>query len=208
MKKIISLLLVLIIAVFSVVSCGKAAPKMEDIDFSEANIEDFEETDSKTDYVIIKVEGYGDMLIRLFPDVAPITVKNFKDLVADEFYDGLIFHRVIPDFMAQGGGFNPDMIQKGANTIKGEFSSNGVENNLLHKRGVISMARTTVKDSASSQFFIMHADYPSLDGEYAAFGYTVDGIEVVDAIVSVKKNYNNQPMEDIVITSIRFATEK
>ena len=110
--------------------------------------------------------------------------------------------------MIQGGGFNPDMTQKQTAAIKGEFTSNGVENNLLHVRGVISMARTSVKDSASSQFFIMHADATHLDGEYAAFGIAVDGLDVVDAIAGVKTNYNDQPMEDVVITSIRFVTEK
>ena len=208
MKKIIALLLVLIMAVASFVSCGHKPPKMEELDLSEASVEDFEETDEKTDYVIIKVEDYGEILVRLFPEVAPETVDNFKKLVAEKFFDGLIFHRVIEDFMIQGGGFNPDMTQKKAAAIKGEFESNGFENNLLHVRGVISMARTSVKDSASSQFFIMHKDYPSLDGEYAAFGIAVDGLDVVDAIATVKTNYNDQPMKQVVITSVRFATEK
>ena len=208
MKKIISLLLVLAISVFALASCKKEAPKLEDIDLSEADIANFEETSSKTDYVLIKVEDYGDILVRLFPDVAPKTVDNFKKLVADGFYDGLIFHRVIKDFMIQGGGFTPDMKQKKSDPIKGEFASNDFENNLLHVRGVISMARTSDKNSATSQFFIMHKDSPHLDGEYAAFGIAVDGLEVVDAIASVRINYNDQPMKDVVITSVRFVTEK
>ena len=113
MKKIISLLLVLVISMFAFVSCQKQAPKHEDLDLSPASIADFEETTKKTDYVLIKVEGKGDILVRLFPDVAPETVDNFKSLVADEFYDGLIFHRVISGFMIQGGGFKPDMTQIG-----------------------------------------------------------------------------------------------
>lgn len=208
MKKIIALLLALLVVTFAFVSCQKEPPKYEDLDLSEASIEDFEETTKRTDYVLITVKDYGEILVRLFPDVAPETVDNFKELVADEFYDGLIFHRVISGFMIQGGGFNADMTQKRAAAIKGEFSSNGVENNLLHVRGVISMARTSVKDSATSQFFIMHKDSPHLDGEYAAFGITVDGLDVVDAIAGVKTNYNDKPMEDVVITSIRFVKEK
>ena len=208
MKKIIALLLVLVISVFTFASCQEETPKFEDLDLTEADVANFEETTKRTDYVLIKVKDQGDILVRLFPEVAPETVENFKELVADEFYDGLIFHRVIKDFMIQGGGFKPDMTQKKADAIKGEFKSNGFENNLLHVRGVLSMARTSVKDSASSQFFIMHKDSPHLDGEYAAFGIVVDGIEVVDAIAGVKTNYNDQPMEDVVITSIRFVTAK
>ena len=208
MKKIIALLLVLVISVFAFASCQEETPKFEDLDLTEADVANFEETTKRTDYVLIKVKDQGDILVRLFPEVAPETVENFKELVADEFYDGLIFHRVIKDFMIQGGGFKPDMTQKKADAIKGEFKSNGFENNLLHVRGVLSMARTSVKDSASSQFFIMHKDSPHLDGEYAAFGIVVDGIEVVDAIAGVKTNYNDQPMEDVVITSIRFVTAK
>ena len=208
MKKIISLLLVLLVVAFSFVSCKKEPPKHEELDLSTASIADFQETTKRTDYVLIKVKDYGDILIRLFPEVAPDTVDNFKELVADEFYDGLIFHRVIKDFMIQGGAFNTDMTQKQAASIKGEFNSNGFENNLLHVRGVISMARTSVPDSASSQFFIMHKDSPHLNGEYAAFGITVDGFDVIDAIAGVKTNYNDQPMEDVVITSIRFVAEK
>ncbi len=208
MKRIITLALALLLVAFCMISCEKEPPKFEEIDLSAANIEEFVETDSETDYVIIKVEGYGEMLIRLFPDVAPETVKNFKKLVSQKFYDGLIFHRVIPMFMIQGGGYTPNMNEKDAATIKGEFASNGVENNLLHVRGVISMARTNVKDSASSQFFIMHAESPHLNGDYAAFGYTVDGIEVVDAIARVATNGQDMPNEDVVITSIRFAKKK
>ena len=133
------------------------------------------------------------------------TVANFKDLVSDKFYDGLIFHRVIKDFMIQGGGYDSSLKEKDSPSIKGEFSSNGVENDLKHTKGVISMARTTVPDSASSQFFIMHKDYPSLDGNYAAFGNTVYGIEVVDAIASVATNSSDMPLRTIVISSVRFA---
>ena len=130
--------------------------------------------------VLIKVKDYGDIKLELDADVAPITVNNFIDLVNDHFYDGLKFHRIMDGFMIQGG--NGMTAGKVARTIKGEFSSNGVENNISHVRGTISMARTSVKDSASSQFFIVHQDSTFLDGNYAGFGHVTEGIEVVDAI--------------------------
>lgn len=123
----------------------------------------------------IEMENGKVMSGELYPEIAPITVKNFISLIEQNFYDGLIFHRVIPGFMIQGGGFDVKMNYKECSSIKGEFSSNGIQNDLLHTRGVLSMARTMVKDSASSQFFIMHKDAPHLDGEYAAFGKITDG---------------------------------
>ena len=130
--------------------------------------------------VLIKVKDYGDIKLELDADVAPITVNNFIDLVNDHFYDGLKIHRIMDGFMIQGGNGIP--AGKAAHTIKGEFSSNGVENNISHVRGTISMARTSIKDSASSQFFIVHQDSTFLDGNYAGFGHVTEGIEVVDAI--------------------------
>ncbi|MBE6596275.1 MAG: peptidylprolyl isomerase [Ruminococcaceae bacterium] len=187
-------------------SCEERVPPAhEDLDFSQVDISKFTETDKETDYVIIDVGSYGKIVVRLFPDVAPETVENFKKLVSKKFYDGLIFHRVIEGFMIQGGGITQEYSEKDADTIKGEFSSNGFENNLKHVRGVISMARTNVKDSASSQFFIMHQTSPHLDGEYAAFGFTVAGIEVVDEIAGVATNSNDMPKKAVIISSIRFA---
>ena len=122
----------------------------------------------------------------LYPEIAPITVQNFIDLIQKNFYDGLIFHRVIPGFMIQGGGMDETMTPRETKAIKGEFKSNGIENSLLHTRGVLSMARTMIKDSASSQFFIMHEDAPHLDGDYAAFGKIIEGLDVVDEIVNVE----------------------
>ena len=130
--------------------------------------------------IVIKVKEYGDIKLELDADTAPITVNNFVDLINKKFYDGLTFHRIMKNFMIQGG--NGELKGKRANTIKGEFSSNGVTNNISHVRGVISMARTSVKDSASSQFFITNADATFLDGNYAAFGHVTEGMEVVDAI--------------------------
>ena len=140
----------------------------------------------------------------LYPDVAPITVKNFISLIEKNFYDGLIFHRVIPGFMIQGGGLDAQMKEKACPSIKGEFRSNGVQNDLLHTRGVLSMARTMVKDSASSQFFIMHDVAPHLDGEYAAFGKIIDGLDVVDEIASAQTNFQDCPKTPIVIKTMRL----
>ena len=140
--------------------------------------------------VVVLETTYGSMEIELYPDVAPITVTNFVKLVEDGFYDGLTFHRVMEGFMIQGGDPKGNGTGGSDTKIKGEFAANGVENNLSHERGVISMARSYDFDSASSQFFIMHADYPALDGQYAAFGRVLSGIEVVDAVVA------NSPVAD------------
>ena len=143
-------------------------------------------------------------MVELYPEVAPITVANFKKLVSEKFYDGLIFHRVIEGFMIQGGGITENYQQKEAASIKGEFASNGIPNSLNHTRGVISMARTDVMDSATSQFFIMHQTSPHLDGKYAAFGMVIEGIEVVDKIAAVSTDIYDMPYENVVINSIRF----
>lgn len=130
--------------------------------------------------IVIKVKEYGDIKLELDADTAPITVNNFVDLINKKFYDGLTFHRIMDNFMIQGG--NGELQGRTAKSIKGEFSSNGINNNISHVRGVISMARTSVKDSASSQFFITNADATFLDGSYAGFGHVTEGMEVVDAI--------------------------
>ena len=143
--------------------------------------------------VKIEMEDGGVMELELYPDVAPITVANFEELVNKGFYDGLTFHRIIPGFMIQGG----DPSGKGTGGpgygIKGEFKANGVKNDLKHTRGVISMARSSNPDSAGSQFFIMHADAPHLDGSYAAFGKLTSGFEVLDRIASVKTGWRDEP---------------
>jgi peptidyl-prolyl cis-trans isomerase B (cyclophilin B) len=128
------------------------------------------------------VENYGTIAVELDADTAPITVTNFINLANDGFYDGLTFHRIISGFMIQGGDPNGNGTGGSDTTIKGEFSENGVENNISHVRGVISMARANDPDSASSQFFIMHEDATYLDGNYAAFGHVTDGMDVVDQI--------------------------
>ncbi len=136
-------------------------------------------------YVRITVKDYGDVYAEVYPDTAPITVENFMTLVGERFYDGLTFHRIISGFMIQGGDPQGNGTGGSGRQIKGEFSQNGVENPLKHERGVLSMARSQMMDSASSQFFIMHADAPHLDGSYAAFGRVLSGLWVVDKICQV-----------------------
>ncbi len=149
----------------------------------------------------LKIAGKGDIRIELYPDIAPNTVNNFISLINSGFYNNLIFHRVIPGFMIQGG--DPEGIGIGGPgyRIKGEFSMNGFSNNLKHVRGVISMARSAHPDSAGSQFFIMVEDAPHLDGQYAAFGKVIEGMEIADDIVSAKRDRRDKPFEDQVIES-------
>ena len=142
--------------------------------------------------------------LELYPEAAPITVKNFEKLVGEGFYDGLIFHRVISGFMIQGGDPLGSGMGGSDENIKGEFLANGVPNPISHKRGVISMARAQNPNSASSQFFIMHEDGEFLDGQYAAFGKVTEGIEVVDEIASVRTNAMDKPLEPQRIKSIRI----
>lgn len=139
------------------------------------------------------MENGGIIDIELYPDAAPITVKNFEKLVSEGFYNGLGFHRVIPGFMIQGGDPLGNGMGASDENIKGEFSANGHNNPIKHTRGVISMARSFNPNSASSQFFIMHADAPHLDGQYAAFGKVVSGMDVVDKIASVPTDYSDKP---------------
>ena len=147
--------------------------------------------------VVIELENGKKIKLELYPDKAPITCANFEKLVREGFYDGLIFHRVISGFMIQGGDPEGTGMGGAKEKIKGEFAMNGVPNDLKHTRGVISMARSMNPNSASSQFFIMHKDAPHLDGQYAAFGKVVEGIEAVDEIAETKTDYNDRPLNDI-----------
>lgn len=151
----------------------------------------------KNPLVTLKIKDYGTITLELFKEVAPNSVSNFCHLANQGYYDGLNFHRIIKGFMIQGG-WGKDTGCK----IKGEFMSNGFNNPLKHKRGVISMARTMVKDSATSQFFIMHQDAPHLDGEYAAFGAMVDGFDVLDQVAKVKTDHADKPLTDIIIERV------
>ena len=158
--------------------------------------------------VTIEMESGDTVKLELYPEIAPNTVASFVSLVQKGFYDGLIFHRVIPGFMIQGGDPTGTGMGGPGYTIKGEFSGNGIANPLKHTRGVISMARSMMPDSAGSQFFIMHKDAPHLDGEYAAFGMVIDGMDVVDEIVSQPRNMmTNKPKKDQVMVKVSVDTK-
>lgn len=155
----------------------------------------------------LEMENGGIIRIELYPDHAPVTVGNFIKLAGEGFYDGLIFHRVIKGFMIQGGCPQGKGTGGPGYCIKGEFTGNGVANKLKHVRGVISMARSQSPDSAGSQFFIMHEDAPHLDGQYAAFGMVVEGMDVVDKIASVKTGYADRPVDEQKIKKITVTEE-
>lgn len=156
----------------------------------------------------IKVKDYGNITLELYPEIAPNTVNNFIELANSGYYDGLIFHRVIKDFMNQGGCPDGNGTGGPGYSIEGEFSGNGYEgNDLKHTKGVISMARSNNPNSAGSQFFIMAEAAPHLDGQYAAFGNTIDGINVIEEINSVKTGSGDKPVKDVVIEEIRVDTK-
>ena len=207
MKKLLAFALALIMVALPLVSCEEK----EDIPEGPYTI-----SETETDYVRLKVvqqtkgdktKYVGEIVVKLEPDVAPITVANFKKLVGEGFYNGLIFHRVINNFMIQGGDPKGTGIGGSNENIIGEFASNGIENNISHKRGVISMARNGYDmNSASSQFFIVHKDSTYLDGDYAAFGAVVYGIETVDKVAVVATNANDKPYANVIIESAKFVT--
>jgi len=156
--------------------------------------------------VTFEMENGGIMKAELYPEIAPNTVNNFIFLVQDGFYDGLIFHRVIPGFMIQGGDPNGTGAGGPGYSIDGEFNMNGFKNPLLHERGVLSMARTSAPNSAGSQFFVMHEDSPHLDGQYAAFGKVIEGIEVVDQICDVRTDFSDRPRIPQVMKKVTVET--
>ncbi len=170
--------------------------------------EEAELTDPASPHPVVTIEmkDRGTIKVELYPEFAPNTVANFVTLVQEGFYDGLTFHRIIPGFMIQGGDPMGMGIGGPGYSIKGEFSDNGVQNDLKHTRGVISMARSSAKDSAGSQFFIMHADADYLDGAYAAFGIVTEGMDVVDQIAVVKTDANDKPVEDVIIERMTVET--
>ncbi len=201
-KQFVSVLLAMLtlVALFGFAACSNnasgspAAPGTSDLSGGESG---------ETIMIQIEMQNGGIINLELYPDKAPITVENFVNLVNEKFYDGLIFHRVIKDFMIQGGDPEGTGFGGSGKTIKGEFTANGVANDLSHVRGVISMARSKQMDSASSQFFIVQKDSTYLDGQYAAFGKVIEGMDVVDEIASVATDRNARPLEDVVIKSIR-----
>lgn len=208
MKKYISLALCLVMALSLFAGCKKA----DDATDGKDNTDPTDKTDKKdavdpttveTMTATIKVKDMGDIVVELYPSKAPQSVSNFVELARDGFYDGLIFHRVMKDFMIQGG--DPEGTGTGGPgySIKGEFSQNGVENDILHERGVLSMARKNAPlDSAGSQFFIVHQTSPHLDGAYAAFGKVTSGMDIVDKIAEVETDAADKPVTDVVIETI------
>ena len=206
MKKVWSICLAVLL-ILSLAGCGKTSV-VGITTTSKAPAANEESQGIGIHHAEIDIQDYGTITVELDGDIAPITVQNFMDLANDGFYDGLTFHRIIAGFMMQGGDPNGNGTGGSENTIKGEFSANGVENSLSHTRGAISMARSQAYDSASSQFFICHADSTFLDGQYACFGYVTDGMDVVDAVCEAA-----QPTDDNgtipadqqpVITAIRI----
>lgn len=190
-KRLFAVLLAVTLLLLALFACGKKDGGSEDL--------------GEPVMVQIEMESGGIIKLELYPNAAPITVENFTKLAKEGFYDGLIFHRVIKDFMIRGG--DPEGTGMGGSDtkIKGEFKQNGWDNPISHKRGVISMARSRSYDSASSQFFICHADSTYLDGQYAAFGKVIDGMDVVDEIASVETDKSDRPIEDVRIKSITVA---
>lgn len=171
------------------------------------------ESEEATNYIKIDVNNYGIMIAELYPEVAPITVENIKELIKAKFYDGIIFHRVIKDFMIQTGDPTGTGMGGSEKEIKGEFEINGIKNNISHTRGVLSMARRgsnpeteDTLNSASSQFFIVHQDSNFLDGSYASFGKLLNGYDILDKIATTSTDQNDKPLNDIKMNSIRFVT--
>jgi len=212
MKRRLISILFMLLAVFTITACEEKK-ESEDKVVKEEILEGivdgykFSVTDEVTDRVRIQMNNGDIMLVVLSNSQTPLTINNFKNHVKKGTYDGLIFHRVIEDFMIQGGdptgtGYGDDSIP----TIKGEFTTNGVQNDMKHTRGVISMARSNNPDSASSQFFIVHKDSSHLDGQYAAFGKVFAGFDTLDKIATVETDGNDRPLKEQKIKSIKFVT--
>lgn len=206
----IMLLMGTILLVMMVTGCGtQSKDEATDSNSKSSSEQDKEKTQPKGDnpIVTITMENEDQIQVELYPDVAPNTVANFISLAKEGYYDGLIFHRVIPGFMIQGG--DPEGTGAGGPGygIKGEFSSNGFDNDLKHERGVISMARSTAPDSAGSQFFIVVEKSTHLDGEYAGFGKVIKGMDAVDKIVSVERDAGDKPLEEQKMKTVEVDTK-
>ncbi|STA99363.1 cyclophilin type peptidyl-prolyl cis-trans isomerase [Clostridium baratii] len=205
--KFITILAISAVLSISIVGCSnsKSNEKVKEDNTKKQTEEKFDEKDLPE--VTIKVKDYGTMKGVLYPNKAPNTVNNFIALANSGFYDNLTFHRVIKDFMIQGG--DPEGTGTGGPgySIKGEFSSNGFDNDLKHTEGVLSMARARDKDSGGSQFFIMTKDSPHLDGDYAAFGKITEGLDVLHKIEDVKTDSNDKPLNEVKIESIKVDTK-
>lgn len=219
MKKFIKVLL-LSTFIFCLCGCGNNYElnynlvKQGEVSVYEIEGKQYVETNEETNLVKIDIGNYGIVIAELYPEIAPITVANFKKLVSEKFYDGLIFHRVIEDFMVQTGDPKGNGTGGSDEEIKGEFAINGVINDISHVRGTLSMARRgstpeteETMNSASSQFFIVHKDSTFLDGQYAAFGSVVNGMDVVDIVATVSTDSLDKPFVDQELNSIRFVKE-
>lgn len=208
MKKTITKLMLCIFSITLLVSCGKG--EADSGTNSQGEAEKFitvPDEPKNLPIATIDIEGFGVIKAELYPHKAPNTVNNFIDLANSNFYDGVIFHRIISEFMAQGGDPQGTGAGGPGYSIAGEFPNNGFEvNDIKHKKGILSMARTDAMDTAGSQFFIMTADYPSLDGKYAAFGKVIEGMDVVDKLNAVKTARGDKPVEDVKINSIKVDT--
>lgn len=220
MKKIVKLLAVLLISLClfgcegNETSLNYLLNKKDDMSIYEIEGKQYVETEEETNLVKIDIGNYGIVIAELYPEIAPITVANFKKLISEDFYDGLIFHRVIEDFMIQTGDPLGNGTGGSDEEIKGEFAINGVINDISHVRGTLSMARRgsypeteETMNSASSQFFIVHKDSTYLDGNYAAFGMVVNGMDVIDQVAEVTTDSYDKPIIDQTLNSITFVKE-
>lgn len=210
LKSLIKITAICLLLIFASGCAEKELPEHTDTENGKIDGISFKETETETETVKIEMVDGGIILVELYPEIAPITVKNFQKLVSEKFYDGIIFHRVIENFVIQGGDPTGTGYYGSDETIKGEFGINGVSNNLNHVAGVISMARSENPDSASSQFFICHGDCrDSLDGKYAGFGKVIAGMATVNKIATTQTDSKDRPVEEQRISSIKFVeTEK
>ena len=200
------LALCLVLTVLSGCSAlNTAAPKATEAPVAQQQADSTQTASGANPVATIEIESFGKIVVELYPDVAPITVENFVNLAKEGFYDGLTFHRIISGFMIQGGCPQGTGTGGPGHTIKGEFALNGIKNDLSHTRGVISMARANDPDSAGSQFFIVHQDSTFLDGQYAAFGKVIEGLDVVDAVASTPTYASDKPKKKVVIKTITIA---
>lgn len=220
MKKIVKLLVICMISLCLIGCEGEETSlnyllnKKDDISIYEIEGKEYIETEEETNLVKLDIGDYGIIIAELYPEIAPITVANFKKLISEDFYDGLIFHRVIEDFMIQTGDPLGNGTGGSEEEIKGEFAINGVINDISHVRGTLSMARRggypeteETMNSASSQFFIVHKDSTYLDGSYAAFGMVINGMDVVDQIAEVSTDSYDKPIVEQKINSVTFVKE-
>ena len=202
-KYLTMILIVMTMGALLLMGCGNSSKG----DSSTGSNVSSRESDSSLPVATIEIEGYGTVKAELYPETAPNTVNNFITLANSGFYNGLKFHRIIKDFMIQGGDPKGNGTGGPGYQIEGEFTSNGFANNLKHTKGVLSMARAQDPNSAGSQFFIMTGDAPHLDGQYAAFGKVISGMDVIDKVGVVKTGANDKPTQDVIIKSITVDTK-